>query len=63
MRLRKIPQRKHVLKVLRSQIKNIRTGLLVDQGIDKPDVVFVKLNLNREIWKRFINKPWKRKEL
>ena len=30
--------------------QNIQTGLHVDQGICKPDVVFIKLTLDWEIW-------------
>ena len=40
---RKSPQGKHILKTLASQIKYIQTGLHVDQGIHKPDVIFVKV--------------------
>ena len=47
--LRKRPQRKHILKILGSQIKNIQTGVHVDQEIHKADVVFVKSTLNLEI--------------
>ena len=36
--------------MLGSLIKNIQTGLQVDQEILKSDVVFVKSTLNWEMW-------------
>ena len=40
---------KNILKIIGFQIKNIKTGLHVDQEIHNSDVVFVKSILNWEI--------------